>query len=219
GAIGFRRPAPRRQREPKDAPPLGVARGGRVPPLRRRRLRARRERPRPGVPRRHDPGSPHRRVPRAPPALQLLIRWRRLRPRGGVPRALRSPAALEAGIVVEPATAHRLVSVAVLLGAKFSSPRYFERRVESFQICSGESIRSTELCPLELLFLRALDYRVFIGDEEFRRFFRILERRPAPARSVACAAKKRKAEEEVEPRRVRACQLAARYGISGFNQS
>ncbi|XBI90824.1 hypothetical protein VPH35_028354 [Triticum aestivum] len=124
-----------------------------------------------------------------------------------------------AGIVVEPATAHRLVSVAVLLGAKFSSPRYFERRVESFQICSGESIRSTELCPLELLFLRALDYRVFIGDEEFRRFFRILERRPAPARSVACAAKKRKAEEEVEPRRVRACQLAARYGISGFNQS
>jgi hypothetical protein len=132
---------------------------------------------------------------------------------------MRSPAALEAGIVVEPATAHRLISVAVLLGAKFSSPRYYERRVESFQVCSGESIRSTELCPLELLFLRALDYRVFIGDEEFRRFFRILERRPAPARSVACAAKKRKAEEEVEPRRVRACQLAARYGISGFNQS
>ncbi|KAI4967819.1 hypothetical protein ZWY2020_014047 [Hordeum vulgare] len=130
---------------------------------------------------------------------------------------MRSPAALEAGIVVEPATAHRLVSVAVLIGAKFVSPRYLERRVESFQICSGQSIRSSEMCPLELLFLRALNYRLFIADEEFQRFFRILERRPAPARSsLACGATKRKAQDEEEPRRVRACQLAARHGISGF---
>ncbi|KAI5011967.1 hypothetical protein ZWY2020_024101 [Hordeum vulgare] len=41
---------------------------------------------------------------------------------------MRSPAALEAGIVVEPATAHRLVSVAVLIGAKFVSPRFFSLR-------------------------------------------------------------------------------------------
>jgi hypothetical protein len=125
-------------------------------------------------------------------------------------RFMRSRAARDAGILVEPATAHRLVSVAVLLGAKFSSPRHFERRVEAFQICSGQSIRASEMCPLELLFLRAVDYRIFIGDEEFQRFFRVMERGPKVP-SASCGSKKRKAEaaagrEEEEPRRVRACQ-------------
>uniref|UniRef100_A0ACD5UMC7 Uncharacterized protein n=1 Tax=Avena sativa TaxID=4498 RepID=A0ACD5UMC7_AVESA len=125
-------------------------------------------------------------------------------------RFMRSRAARDAGILVEPATAHRLVSVAVLLGAKFSSPRHFERRVEAFQICSGQSIRASEMCSLERLFLRAVDYRIFIGDEEFQRFFRIMERGPK-APTASCGSKKRKAEaaagrEEEEPRRVRACQ-------------
>uniref|UniRef100_A0ACD5UM56 Uncharacterized protein n=3 Tax=Avena sativa TaxID=4498 RepID=A0ACD5UM56_AVESA len=125
-------------------------------------------------------------------------------------RFMRSRAARDAGILVEPATAHRLVSVAVLLGAKFSSPRYFERRVEAFQICFGQSIRASEMCRLEMLFLRAVDYRIFIGDEEFQRFFRLMERGPK-APTASCGSKKRKAEaaagrEEEEHRRVRACQ-------------
>ena len=70
-------------------------------------------------------------------------------------RFMHSRVARDAGILVEPATAHRLVAVAVLLGAKFSSPRYFERQVEAFQVCSGNAIRASEMCPLELLFLRA----------------------------------------------------------------
>jgi hypothetical protein len=127
-------------------------------------------------------------------------------------RFMRTRAARDAGILVEPATAHRLVSVAVLLGAKFASPRYFKRRVESFQICSDKSIRASEMCRLELLFLRAIDYRLFIGDEDFQRFFRVMERGPkAPESSGSCeSSKKRKAEaaadrEEEKPRRVRAC--------------
>jgi hypothetical protein len=75
-------------------------------------------------------------------------------------RFMRTRAARDAGILVEPATAHRLVCVAVLLGAKFSSPRYFERRFEAFQICSGQAIRASEMSRLEMLFLRAVDGRL-----------------------------------------------------------
>ncbi|PNT68864.1 hypothetical protein BRADI_3g46356v3, partial [Brachypodium distachyon] len=60
---GGLRPARGQQREPQDAPSLGLARGGRVPPLRHRRLRTRRERPRPGVPRRRDPERSDRGIP------------------------------------------------------------------------------------------------------------------------------------------------------------
>ncbi|CAM0905918.1 unnamed protein product [Alopecurus aequalis] len=126
-------------------------------------------------------------------------------------RFMRSRAARDAGILVEPATAHRLVSVAVLLGAKFSSPRYFNRRVESFQICSGQYIKASEMCSLELLFLRAIDYRLFVGDEEFQRFLRVMERGPMAPSASCGSSKKRKAEgaaglQEEEPRRVRPCQ-------------
>ncbi|KAM0868492.1 hypothetical protein ACQ4PT_041284 [Festuca glaucescens] len=130
-------------------------------------------------------------------------------------RFMGSSAARDAGILVEPATAHRLISVAVLLGAKFSSPRHFKRRVEarveSFQICSDQCIRASEMYLLELLFLRAVDCHIFIGDQVFQRFSRILEGGPT-APSASCGSKKRKAEaaadreEEEEPRRVRACQ-------------
>ncbi|KAM0860930.1 hypothetical protein ACQ4PT_046226 [Festuca glaucescens] len=128
-------------------------------------------------------------------------------------RFMRTRAARDAGILVEPATAHRLVAVAVLLGAKFISPRYFERRVEAFQICSGKSIRASEIPRLELLFLRDVDYRIFIGDEEFQRFFRVMERGPK-APTTSSESRKMKAEtapdrETEEPRRVRACQPPA----------
>ncbi|KAM0868493.1 hypothetical protein ACQ4PT_041285 [Festuca glaucescens] len=128
-------------------------------------------------------------------------------------RFMSTRAARDAGILVEPATAHRLVSVAVLLGAKFISPRYFERRVEAFQICSGKSIRASEISRLELLFLRAVDYRIFVGYEEFQRFFKVMERGPKPP-SASSGSKKRKADtapdrEEKKPRCVRACQPPA----------
>jgi hypothetical protein len=128
-------------------------------------------------------------------------------------RFMRTRAARDAGILVEPATAHRLVSVAVLLGAKFISPRHFERRVEAFQICSDKSIRASEISRLELLFLRAVDYRISIGPEEFQRFFKVMERGPKPP-SANSGSQKRKAEmapdrEEKKPRRVPACQPPA----------
>ncbi|KQJ99961.1 hypothetical protein BRADI_3g46310v3 [Brachypodium distachyon] len=123
-------------------------------------------------------------------------------------RFMRSPPACDAGIVLEPTTAHRLVSVAVLLGAKFISPRHYERRVETFEICSDRSIRASEMCPLEKLVLRAVDYRLFISVDEFQWFFRILERGPPAPES--CGSRKRKAEAaaggEEESRSVRACR-------------
>lgn len=123
-------------------------------------------------------------------------------------RFVRSRAARNAGLLVEPATAHRLVAVALILGAKFASPRYYEKRAQAIEICSDRSIRASEMGgALELPFLLAIDHRLFVSDEEFRRCCRFLERGPAAA-GRSCGDRKRKAAAEggEEERRVRACR-------------
>lgn len=124
-------------------------------------------------------------------------------------RFVRSRAARDAGLAVEPETAHRLVAVALLLGAKFASPRYYEKRAEAIEICSDRSIRASEMSgALELPFLRAIDHRLFVSDEEFRRCCRFLDHGPAAA-GGSCGDRKRKAAAVAggeEERRVRACR-------------
>ncbi|CAN6201703.1 unnamed protein product [Urochloa humidicola] len=123
-------------------------------------------------------------------------------------RFIRSAAGREAGILVEPATAHRLVAVAVLLAAKFSGhpPRKWAR---VFQDSSEGAILAGEMVGLEGRFLRVIDFRLFVESAGFDSFCKVLERGPrAPSAGGSCASKKRQgdavAREEDEGRRVRA---------------
>ncbi|CAN6305217.1 unnamed protein product [Urochloa humidicola] len=90
-------------------------------------------------------------------------------------RFIRSAASREAGIQVEPATAHRLVAVAVLLAGKFGGhpPR---RWAGVFQDSSEGAIRADEMAGLEGRVLRAIDFRLFIDSTEFDSFCKVLER-------------------------------------------
>ncbi|RLM56133.1 cyclin-P3-1-like [Panicum miliaceum] len=121
-------------------------------------------------------------------------------------RFVRSPAGREAGILVEPATAHRLVAAAVFLGAKFGGhpPR---RWTAVFEDSSEGAIRAGEMPGLEDCFLRAIGFRLFVDSDGFDGFCKVLERGPR-APSGVCACKKRQADaaagEEDERRRVRA---------------
>ncbi|CAL5052514.1 unnamed protein product [Urochloa decumbens] len=123
-------------------------------------------------------------------------------------RFVRSAAGREAGILVEPATAHRLVAVAVLLAAKFGGhpPSNWSW---VFEDSSEGAIRAGEMAGLEGRFLRAIDFRLFVDSAGFDSFCKVLERGPrAPSAEVGCSSKKRQAVaaagEEDERRRVRA---------------
>uniref|UniRef100_A0ACD5V0L6 Uncharacterized protein n=1 Tax=Avena sativa TaxID=4498 RepID=A0ACD5V0L6_AVESA len=118
-------------------------------------------------------------------------------------RFVRSRDAREAGILIEPSTAHRLVSVAVLVAAKFASAPYAPNSPKVLPVCSRQSILPGEFVALERPFLRAIDYRLFVNDEEFLRFCGRLE--DAPKRI-----KKRKAATvEEDHRRGRALPVVA----------
>nr|CAB3446438.1 unnamed protein product [Digitaria exilis] len=101
----------------------------------------------------------------------------------------------EAGILVEPATAHRLVAVALFLGAKFGGhpPR---RWTAVFEASSGGAIRAAEMADLEGRFLRAIGFRLFVNGERFEWFCKAMERGPQAPNSGGgdCACKKRKAD-------------------------
>jgi len=124
-------------------------------------------------------------------------------------RFVRSPAGREAGILVEPATAHRLLAAAVFLGAKFGGhpPR---RWTAVFEASSEGAIRAGEMPDLEGRFLRAIGFRLFVDSDGFDGFCKVLERGPrAPSGSGGgCACKKRQADApagvEDERRHVRA---------------
>uniref|UniRef100_A0A0E0DQ01 Uncharacterized protein n=1 Tax=Oryza meridionalis TaxID=40149 RepID=A0A0E0DQ01_9ORYZ len=128
-------------------------------------------------------------------------------------RFIRSGAAREAGILIDPSTAHRLVAVAIFVGAKFGGPidRLPTRWTVVFETSSDAAIRAREMAGLERRFLIAVDYRLFVRADEFQWFCRVLERGPRP--SGRCggggAGRKRTAAEAVEgeaedDRRVRA---------------
>ncbi|XP_040383644.1 cyclin-P4-1-like [Oryza brachyantha] len=129
-------------------------------------------------------------------------------------RFMRSAAAREGGLLVDPSTAHRLVAVALFLGAKFGGPddRLPMKWTPVFETSSDGAIRAKEMADLERRFLRAVDYRLFVKDEEFEWFCGILETAPT---SVGCscgkggrkrtAAESVEGEEQDERRRVRAC--------------
>ncbi|CAN6178328.1 unnamed protein product [Urochloa humidicola] len=123
-------------------------------------------------------------------------------------RFIRSAAGREAGILIEPATAHRLVAVAVLLAAKFGGhpPRKW---AGVFQDSSEGAILAGEMVGLEGRFLRAIDFRLSVDSAGFDSFCKILERGPrAPTTAAGCASKKRQTDaaagEDKEGRRVRA---------------
>ncbi|CAN6207873.1 unnamed protein product [Urochloa humidicola] len=123
-------------------------------------------------------------------------------------RFIRSAAGRQAGILVEPATAHRLVAVAVLVAAKFEGhpPRKWAR---VFQDSSEGAILADEMVGLDGRFLRAIDFRLFVDSAGFDSFCKVLERGPrVPSASGSCASKKRHGDaaagEEDEGRRVRA---------------
>jgi hypothetical protein len=113
-------------------------------------------------------------------------------------RFLRSRDARAAGILIEPSTAHRLVSVAVLVDGKFASPFFAPNSPKVLPLCSRQAIRPGEYAALERSFLCAFDYRLLATDAEFLKFCGRLEDAP-----VRC--RKRKAAPVEEPRRVRAC--------------
>lgn len=117
-------------------------------------------------------------------------------------RFVRSPDARKAGILIEPSTAHRLVSVAVLVAAKFGGAPYAGNSPKVLPLCSRQSILPGEFAALELPFLRAIDYRLFVTNEEFLKFCARLEDGPKPSR-------KRKAATVDESRRVRALPVVA----------
>ncbi|CAN6178327.1 unnamed protein product [Urochloa humidicola] len=123
-------------------------------------------------------------------------------------RFIRSAVAREAGILIEPATAHRLVAVAVLLAAKFGGhpPRKW---AGVFQDSSEGAILAGEMVGLEGRFLRAIDFRLSVDSAGFDSFCKVLERGPrASSAEGDCASKKRQADasagEEDERRRARA---------------
>ncbi|CAL5038222.1 unnamed protein product [Urochloa decumbens] len=106
-------------------------------------------------------------------------------------RFIRSAAGREAGIVVEPTTAHRLVAVAVLLAAKFGGhpPR---RWAGAFQDSSEGAIRAGEMAVLEGHFLRAIDFRLSVDSAGFDSFCKVLEQGCRVQSSEGgCASKKR----------------------------
>jgi len=109
-------------------------------------------------------------------------------------RFVRSPAGREAGILVEPATTHRLLAAAVFLGAKFGGhpPR---RWTAVFEASSEGAIRAGEMPDLEGRFLRAIGFRLFVDSDGFDGFCKVLERGPrAPSgNGGGCACKKRQA--------------------------
>ncbi|CAL5043116.1 unnamed protein product [Urochloa decumbens] len=125
-----------------------------------------------------------------------------------ITRFVRSAAGRDAGILVEPTTAHRLVAVAVLLAAKFGGhPPSKWNWV--FQDGSEGAILADEMAGLEGRFLRAIDFRLFVDSVGFDSFCKVLERGPrAPSATGGCVSKKRQADEatgeEDERRRVRA---------------
>ncbi|KAJ1265449.1 hypothetical protein BS78_08G077700 [Paspalum vaginatum] len=88
-------------------------------------------------------------------------------------RFLQSPAAREAGILVEPATAHRLAAVALFLGTKFGGHAPKKWTVV-FEVASGCAIRAAEMADLEERFLRAISFRLFVAYREFDWFARVL---------------------------------------------
>ncbi|WVZ67484.1 hypothetical protein U9M48_016554 [Paspalum notatum var. saurae] len=88
-------------------------------------------------------------------------------------RFLQSPAAREAGILVEPATAHRLAAVAVFLGTKFGGHAPKKWTVV-FELASGRAIRAAEMTDLEERFLRVVSFRLFIAFREYDWFSRVL---------------------------------------------
>jgi hypothetical protein len=127
-------------------------------------------------------------------------------------RFFRSPAARESGILVEPSTAHRLLSAALFVGAKFGADNTLPKRwTVVFETSSDCAIRAREMAGLERQFLRAVDYRLFVGRGRFDWFCRVLEKGPAAERGTgSCRGVKRTAagEEEEdgdERRRVRPC--------------
>ncbi|CAM0950153.1 unnamed protein product [Alopecurus aequalis] len=123
---------------------------------------------------------------------------------GGAPDPIvRSRDSREAGILIEPSTAHRLVSVAVLVAAKFASAPYAPNSQKVLPMCSRQSILPGEFTALELRFLRAIDYRLFVTNEDFIKFCARLEDGPKPS------SRKRKAAAVEEPRRVRALPVVA----------
>ncbi|BAS93403.1 Os05g0327000, partial [Oryza sativa Japonica Group] len=167
-----RRSPRRRARDPSIPFPPRRARGGRSPLPRHRRRRRRRLRPHPRLPRRRDAHRPDR------------------------------GAAREAGILIDPSTAHRLVAVAIFVGAKFGGPIYRlpTRWTVVFETSSDAAIRAREMAGLERRFLIAVDYRLFVRADQFDWFCRVLERGPRP--SGRCggggAGRKRTAAEAVE---------------------
>jgi hypothetical protein len=117
-------------------------------------------------------------------------------------RFVRSRAARDAGILIEPSTAHRLVSVAVLVAAKFASAPYAPNSPKVLPLCSHQSILPGEFAALERPFLGAIGYRLFVTNEEFLKFCGRLEDGPGHG-------KKRKAPAVEEPRRLRALPVVA----------
>ncbi|KAM0870142.1 hypothetical protein ACQ4PT_040214 [Festuca glaucescens] len=77
-------------------------------------------------------------------------------------RFVRSRDARAAGIMIEPSTTHRLVSVAVLVAAKFASAPYLDGSQKVLPLCSRQSIWPGEFAALERSFLRAIDYRLLV---------------------------------------------------------
>ncbi|WVZ90319.1 hypothetical protein U9M48_036628 [Paspalum notatum var. saurae] len=88
-------------------------------------------------------------------------------------RFLQSPAAREAGILVEPATAHRLAAVALFLGTKFGGHAPKKWTI-LFELASGRAIRAAEMADLEERFLRAVSFRLFVAYREYDWFSRVL---------------------------------------------
>uniref|UniRef100_A0A0E0L126 Uncharacterized protein n=1 Tax=Oryza punctata TaxID=4537 RepID=A0A0E0L126_ORYPU len=120
-------------------------------------------------------------------------------------RFMRSGAAREAGILVDPSTAHRLVAVALFVGAKFGGPidRLPTRWTVVFETSSDAAIRAREMAGLERRFLCAVDYRLFVRADEFEWFCGVLEQGPRPRPSGRCSGgggsgSKRTAAEAVE---------------------
>ncbi|CAN6201712.1 unnamed protein product [Urochloa humidicola] len=125
-------------------------------------------------------------------------------------RFIRSAAGKEAGIVVEPATAHRLVAVAVLLATKFGGhpPRRWAR---VFLDSSEGAIRAGEMADLEGRFLRAIDFRLSVDSAGFDSFCKVLEQGPrAPSSQGSCASKKRHPTPRPERTSAAATALACR---------
>ncbi|KAJ1265566.1 hypothetical protein BS78_08G085700, partial [Paspalum vaginatum] len=126
-------------------------------------------------------------------------------------RFLQSPAAREAGILVEPATAQRLAAVAIFLGTKFGGHAPKKWTIV-FELASGLAIRADSCVNGCLLFLRAVSFRLFVAYREYDCFSRVLvmdSRSPrVSCATTGSAGKKRQADavaREDSHRHIRAC--------------